>query len=276
MARATFINAILSGKLDGTVYARNKGGAYVRNWVKPTNPKTTVQSKVRSAFSDSAKAFGGLDTDVKNSWNYYATSYFKPKKIKPGVVYSGFNAFQSLQNTQQQAYRNYRDASVTFPSDIVVTNENITVNQTIPYNVFGGQPENNLHEPIPVTLKSATIAIDGDVVFRVKLGRPLDSHGIEFSNVNGDRKIGFILFGNVPNSTSPTENICLGFTGLLDVTTQSAGTDDYLEFEMAGSMPDFTGRKMWYQTGQRAIVSAYAISNYGELSYIGNVSTTVS
>lgn len=270
MARATFINAILSGKLDGSVYARNKGGAYVRSWVKPTNPKTVKQSQVRSGFSDASKSFAGLSSMIKKQWNYFATSYFKPKKIKSGVIYSGFNAFQSLTNTLNQAIRNQRDGSITSPIGVTATFTPFDQSIVIPGNVFSGMPLNVEGASVPVTIIDATIKTDGEITATFAQGTTNGGAPLEFSGVDGDRSIGFLLYGNVPNSSSPTENICLGGTGYITITDgwDSDTTDFKIKFN---ANADFiANRKMWYTIGQKAIVTAYIVSNKGELSYCGN------
>jgi len=276
MARATFINAILSGKLNGTVYARNKGGAYIRNWVKPTNPKTAAQSSVRSFFSDSSKTWKTLETSVKNAWNYYATSYFKAKRIKPGVVYSGFNAFQSLFNTQGQAFNNFRNFSIKSGiNEFTATYTNITLNNTIPQDVFTGQPINNAGESCPLNVISGTIDASGAISCTLSQGVPNGTNPLDFRTGLGGRKIGFLFFGNIPNSGSPTENNCLGFTGF---TTNIEDWDTNTEFftlYCGGDSAFISNRKMWYANGQTAILTAYAVSEYGELAYLGNTSILV-
>lgn len=275
MARATFINAILSGKLDGSVYARNKGGAYVRTWVKPTNPKTQQQASVRSAFTDSSKTWAAFSSKVKTQWNYFATSYFKPKKIKPGVIYSGFNSFQSLYNTQKQAQRNYRETTIPFPTGTVATSSNIAVNSVLPEDVFSGQPVDQDGESLPITIVAGTLSSIGEVNATFQLGRPVEMANMMFQDIGGNRQIGFLLYGNVPNSTTPSENVCLGFSGFLEI--DSATANDVTEFSIRISDAGFSnvGRKMWYVTGQKIIMTAYAVSSYGELSYLGNIQAEV-
>lgn len=275
MARATFLNAILSGKLDGQVYARNKGGAYVRSWVKPTNPKTLLQSAVRSGFSDMSKQFNMLVGQTKEKWNYYASSYFKPKRIKPGVIYSGFNAFQSLLNTQKQANRNYRPTTISNPTGTVVTGVNNEVLAVVPPDLFTGQPIDGTSTSVPITIINGTILVSGTIKATFELGRPVDMADLQFADEGGNRQIGFLLYGNVPNSNSPTENICLGFSGFLTVDTATETGVTQMEITISNTGWTDAGRKMWYTSGQKAIMTAYAVSNYGELSYLGNCRANV-
>lgn len=64
--------AAISGKTGGTVYGRNKAGAYQRNWAKPVNPGTARQTDVRSNFAGGSAAFSKLAAANVAAWNAYA------------------------------------------------------------------------------------------------------------------------------------------------------------------------------------------------------------
>lgn len=58
----------MRGKQGGTVYSRNKSGAYSKNKVTPINPKTSFQQAQRNALSARAQAWRGLNPDARRSW----------------------------------------------------------------------------------------------------------------------------------------------------------------------------------------------------------------
>lgn len=62
----------ISGKVSGSVFARNAAGAYVRNWAKPVNPGTSRQTDVRSSFAAGSAAFSMLTAGQVDSWYAYA------------------------------------------------------------------------------------------------------------------------------------------------------------------------------------------------------------
>lgn len=64
--------AAISGKTGGTVFARNKAGAYARNWAKPVNPGSSRQTDVRSNFAGGSAAFSMLTTSQVAAWAAYA------------------------------------------------------------------------------------------------------------------------------------------------------------------------------------------------------------
>jgi len=65
--------AAMSGKLGGSVFAHNKGGPYVRNWVVPTDPNTDRQSAVRQIMSDLMSHWNdNLTVLQREAWKTYA------------------------------------------------------------------------------------------------------------------------------------------------------------------------------------------------------------
>lgn len=62
------IVAAIAGKVSGNVFATGKGGAYVRKWSKPTNPRTSAQNRVRSAMTALASSWRGLTDANRKTW----------------------------------------------------------------------------------------------------------------------------------------------------------------------------------------------------------------
>lgn len=92
----------MRGKLGGMVFARNKGGAYARSYVKPVDPATIAQINARSKFGSASSTYHALSDGNKVLWNEFASSIFNPKTGKLGVS-SGFNAYVSLLNVVNNA-----------------------------------------------------------------------------------------------------------------------------------------------------------------------------
>lgn len=63
------------GKLNGSVFARNRGGAYVRTKVTPLNPKTSRQIEVRARLTALSQAFRTLSQDQISAWNNAVTQW---------------------------------------------------------------------------------------------------------------------------------------------------------------------------------------------------------
>lgn len=65
--------ADIRGSVGGAVFARNRGGAYVRNRTIPLNPGSTRQTAVRAVFADLAVRWSDTLTDAqRQAWENYA------------------------------------------------------------------------------------------------------------------------------------------------------------------------------------------------------------
>lgn len=72
MARIKFSSIGITnivGKAGGSVYSTNKGGAYFKNFVKPSNPKTIAQQSVRALFGAIAAAWRLLTDAQRKGWD---------------------------------------------------------------------------------------------------------------------------------------------------------------------------------------------------------------
>lgn len=78
-----------SGKVAGTVYARNRSGAYQRNWAKPTNPTTPLQSAAREKLSNAVSAWQSLSAGDVDAWNAYASTMTRLNRLGDSYVPTG-------------------------------------------------------------------------------------------------------------------------------------------------------------------------------------------
>lgn len=98
MASAKYGNIIVDmrGKINGNVYAKNKGGAYVRVRVKPSNPQSTAQMAVRADFTDNSQAWRGLTDTQRASWLQGAINFQRVNRVGDRHVLNGNSLFVSL------------------------------------------------------------------------------------------------------------------------------------------------------------------------------------
>ena len=61
--------ADIRGKINGSVFARNRGGAYVRTKVTPLNPQSTRQVAARNLLTSLAQGFRALSQIQITAWN---------------------------------------------------------------------------------------------------------------------------------------------------------------------------------------------------------------
>jgi hypothetical protein len=86
----------LSGASDGSVFSHNRGGKYVRNWAKPTNPQTSAQTLMRSIFGSVSQAWGQLTDDEVKAWQAAAANFTKTNAIGDDHAMTGFTYFQQV------------------------------------------------------------------------------------------------------------------------------------------------------------------------------------
>lgn len=94
MAIFKSILGTVSGKSGNLIFSRNKGGQYLKEYKKPTNPKTALQVAVRQIRSITSKAWAALTQEVKNAWNSFAEDNPVLNRLGDPIYLSGFGWFQ--------------------------------------------------------------------------------------------------------------------------------------------------------------------------------------
>lgn len=88
------IGAKLSGKIGGIVASHNRGGAYFRLAVVPTNPNTLFQQAVRTAVAALTSAWqDSLTQAQRDAWQVYADNVTVVNRIGESVNISGIAHF---------------------------------------------------------------------------------------------------------------------------------------------------------------------------------------
>lgn len=88
------LSAIVSemrGKLNGSVFSKNRGGAYIRTKVTPVNPQTVAQGNVRATLTGLSQAWRNLTEAERTAWNnavnaFGKTDIFGDIKIPSGIA----------------------------------------------------------------------------------------------------------------------------------------------------------------------------------------------
>lgn len=106
MAKIEYTSGVggIKGKIGGSVFAKNKGGYYVRQKVKPLNPKSPEQRKARADFTQVSQAWGTITLDNRKAWNLRAeelTFAHKKKSFGGRQKYSGKTLFQLVNNNRK-------------------------------------------------------------------------------------------------------------------------------------------------------------------------------
>jgi hypothetical protein len=85
-----------SGKLGGTVAARNRSGAYLRNKVTPINPNTSYQQNARGILGSLSTQWSQLTDGQRSSFNNAVSDFAKTDIFGDIRNPSGINLFVKL------------------------------------------------------------------------------------------------------------------------------------------------------------------------------------
>jgi len=89
-----FISGAASGSLGGITASHNRGGAYLRSRVVPTNPGTPLQAGVRAILGGLAAIWQNTLTSTQRAaWQTYANSLNILNPLGEPVALTGMNAY---------------------------------------------------------------------------------------------------------------------------------------------------------------------------------------
>lgn len=96
LIKLTAIVDNISGKLNGTVFSKNKGGHYMRSKSMPSNPRTGFQYAVRARFGAIAQLWGALTEAQRDAWRAVANEFPYRNRLGDTKILSGFALHQKL------------------------------------------------------------------------------------------------------------------------------------------------------------------------------------
>ena len=86
----------MRGKSNGHVFSRNRGGAYMRTKITPSNPQSTFQMSVRGIFAAISSAWSALTATNRQSFENLVSSYARTDIFGDLRNPTGKNLFQRL------------------------------------------------------------------------------------------------------------------------------------------------------------------------------------
>lgn len=88
----------MRNKLNGTVFSKNRYGAYARTKVTPVNPQTTTQQAARNNLATNSQAWRGLTENERQSWIDAAESFPFTDIFGNSKILSGQALYVKLNN----------------------------------------------------------------------------------------------------------------------------------------------------------------------------------
>lgn len=96
MAKVVFGQGVseMRGSNAGTTFSRNRGGAYTRNRVTPTNPKSPAQNAVRNAMTLLSTAWGSTLTQAqRDGWQALAEAFPTTDSLGAALTLTGLQLY---------------------------------------------------------------------------------------------------------------------------------------------------------------------------------------
>jgi hypothetical protein len=119
MAKVGFAGGVgeIRNSAGNVTYSRNRGGAYQRERVIPSNTITTARTNVRNALSAVSKAWAAtLNEEERATWRAFAENHSGPSKLGQRSHLSGFDWFCRLNQYQQLSGRPFIVAPPAIPT----------------------------------------------------------------------------------------------------------------------------------------------------------------
>lgn len=155
----------ISGKLNGTVFAQNRGGHYVRSKSNPTNPRSDAQMNVRGMFGMIAALWRGLTQGQRDGWDAVAQDFPYQNRLGDTKTLSGFALHQKLNQ------------------NLALINESPIVNAPQPIQVISiGAPALNVSIGAVLPVTTVMTPGDGDAKFLIYATPPLSNGVKNFQN----------------------------------------------------------------------------------------------
>lgn len=92
-----------SGSIKGITASHNRGGAYFRGRVTPTNPSSSRQTIVRNAMRTSVNAWIALSAANRTSWATYASNVPVTNSMGDSIFLTGQQMYIRQSNVRIQA-----------------------------------------------------------------------------------------------------------------------------------------------------------------------------
>lgn len=285
MARFLGILGDLSGKLGGSVFSRNKAGAYARSWVKPTNANTEAQVRARASFAASISAWHALTDLEKAQWNDFAATRFKPKETTAGVAYSGVNAFTSLRNFVNNANYLVRDATLSNGGSFTPGSFNLV--NVPPSGTFSGNAtltKSGSTLACPLILTGGAFKNDGSFTAQLNLAVPItpgpSGDTLDFTDPSSGEEFGIqayisssLVQGNQAVNNKFLQS--LGAVAPIGAITGLTGAMSAISINVTNSLPGLGDAKLWPNVGDYVKMSVFAISATGRTMPLGMIAVPV-
>ena len=199
-----------SGKLGGQVFAKNRGGNYVRTKVTPSNPQSVAQMAVRGIFASISSRWSALTEAQRATFNNFVSSYAKTdifgdlrnpsgkslfQRLNQNLLISGQAEIDVCVSPLEVPFANVTNATFGIGSgELLVQTEGITTGAKLvlwatPKLSKGTTFVKNQLRQVSVVQGGSAVEIEAGVAYTTKFGTPAVGDniyvGVKVINANG-------------------------------------------------------------------------------------------
>lgn len=119
----------IRGSIGGTVFSKNRYGAYARKRTVPVDPGSTAQTKIRATYGQVRNAwFSVLTAQQRTDWATYATNVPVQNRLGQSITLTGWNMFS---RTNSALLYNDMDIIADAPTDFSLAEQDATLAITV-------------------------------------------------------------------------------------------------------------------------------------------------
>jgi hypothetical protein len=276
MAKTTFSDVVIQGKVGAKVFSRNASGYYVKAWKKGSNPKSQAQLNQRNRQISSTSLWKGVPDDVKAQWDTFGKDYFCGKKNGVHVKTSGFMSYVSMCNIAQKGYFDCKRTTITHPSGVTLGTLSYELPSGAPTAAMGNNIRDTAGAPLSITLASMSINLSS---LTVNFGLNFPDTVTTAPNFSDDvlgQPVGYMVAVSKP--IGPGQRFVQGQSfqtiavtdlfGAVSGWTSTTGVN----IKIVGI--DLTNFKRAPIKGQTSRATVYQISQNGQIKMIGSMDVT--
>jgi len=264
----------IRGKVGGSVFSRNKGGAIMRVYAKPTNANSQSQRNQRNNFRSMSGTWNALTAVQRQMWESFAKNGFNPLlKTNTGNI-SGVNAMKANKTTC--AGTAIRTATFAFKKDgggsaLAHTSAPVAFSPDAPVLSVRPNQYDSAGVSYPFGLSGLVVQASGPCEVNIDfIGVPgAGITGNDFEDEN-QIKYGFAFYlsdsvkalGSKPKSIM---NFCIGSTGIITWTAGGIATGKSVEikWDAINLIPNFIS---YPQVGSNCLLTVVVIGENGTQS----------
>lgn len=119
--------SVLSGKIGGTVFARNRGGAYARSYAIPTRVTSQGAQIIKAAFAAASRAYANLTTEQIQAWDQYGKENPVSNRIGQLITLKGQSWYVGVNSRLTISGDTNIDVPPILPPPVIATASNAVV-----------------------------------------------------------------------------------------------------------------------------------------------------